>query len=786
MKPCMCLTLAYALPDSLSLDAAMAQGAALAAYARRDPAGFAFWACVWAGSLTATFLFLRMLFTRWGDTQVTRKTMALSVLLHLIVAATSTRFDLPLRGGTQDREDSIVRFHRRQVVDSESRDVDDNTPDTPGDSKTAGKPDVWDETPRFDEPPALRQPKEPIDTRAPELARTPTPLEPAADLSLPEATQPAVAAVPQPERLDTLPPKAANVPTSPAVEETAESRDGPAQASLRPDRAARAAPPSIEESAKQPVREPAAESNLVVRSESNLTVAVPDIAPLAAIRRDVAVPDAKQRAAPAAPETPAAADAEPLVAGTPVAAGKAFSRVEKPQPTETRPAPAERTLREDSSALGTQAAIASRVAVVEPASREAAPQVRRSESAGAIEGNAGQLPAPYRLRGLPDRAKFALEMGATQESERAVQASLQWLARNQHQSGYWPAIEATLGREPPEDPPLDLHGTALGERQRSGFHTETGLTALALLAFLGANYTHEDNVFADNVGRGLRWLVSQQDAEGFLGGRANKYGRMYCHGMATIALGEAYGITKDPQLRGPLERAVQYIVVCQNRHDGGWRYLQGYRGDMSIFGWQLMALKSARTAGLEVPDATFDRAIDFLIVHGRKQRQSNQSRYGGLAGYRISINSDTKTETLELPKPSMTAEALFCKQMLGIDRKHASYAEAIDYLQANLPRRSKQNLYYWYYGTLAMYQNGGEPWQRWNESLRDTLVADQRTDGKFAGSWNPRAPWGDFGGRVFSTSLSTLCLEVYYRFLPLYQFGDGHEKHAAQPDRPAQ
>ena len=114
----------------------------------------------------------------------------------------------------------------------------------------------------------------------------------------------------------------------------------------------------------------------------------------------------------------------------------------------------------------------------------------------------------------------------------------------------------------------------------------------------------------------------------------------------------------------------------------------------------------------------------------------------------------------------MTAEALFCKQMLGIRRTNRSALEAVEYLLKNLPQRSKQDLYYWYYGTLAMYQHGGEPWEQWNEALRDLLVADQRTDGDFAGSWNPRAPWGDYGGRVYSTAISALCLEVYYRFLP--------------------
>jgi hypothetical protein len=183
---------------------------------------------------------------------------------------------------------------------------------------------------------------------------------------------------------------------------------------------------------------------------------------------------------------------------------------------------------------------------------------------------------------------------------------------------------------------------------------------------------------------------------------------------------------------------------------------------MSMFGWQLMALKSAKTAGLDVPESAFEKCVDYLLASGNDLKNRGLSPSGGLAAYRLG----------EAPKPAMTAEALFCKQMLGIKRTNRASVEAVEYLLHHLPQHSKQDLYLWYYGTLAMYQHGGEPWRRWNQSLRDSLVADQRTDGNFAGSWNPRFPWGDYGGRVFSTAVSALCLEVYYRFLPLYQTED--------------
>ena len=235
---------------------------------------------------------------------------------------------------------------------------------------------------------------------------------------------------------------------------------------------------------------------------------------------------------------------------------------------------------------------------------------------------------------------------------------------------------------------------------------------------------------------------------------------MYCHGMATIALAEAYAMTKDPDFREPLARAVQYIISAQYP-DGSWRYSdwrvlesKHRKGDMSMFGWQLMALKSAKTAGLDVPSSAFEKGVDFLLACGKDLKTRGLSPQGGLAGYRVG----------EAPKPAMTAEALFCKQLLGIRRDNRAAVEAVEYLMTNLPRRSKQDLYFWYYGTLAMKHHGGPSWERWNAALRDILVADQRTDGSLAGSWDPKFPWGDYGGRVFSTAISTLCLEVYYRY----------------------
>lgn len=369
-------------------------------------------------------------------------------------------------------------------------------------------------------------------------------------------------------------------------------------------------------------------------------------------------------------------------------------------------------------------------------------------------------PATYKLRQLEKRRGSALKNGGSLESERAVENSLKWLAQVQEREGYWDADKYGAGvnqNDPTGKRTRDRNGREqLLVRTNDGIHADTGVTGLALLAFMGAGYTATEGEYSKNVDLGLNWLVQQQADDGYLGGGALAFDKMYCHAIATFALGEACGIpdesAPEPALRQALRKAVDYIVSHQGK-DGGWRYREGQDGDMSMFGWQLMALKSADIAGVKVQAAVWNRMVSFL-----KARSQGES--SGLASY--FPNEPT-------PTPTMTAEALFCKQMIGIHRSNPACQEAVAYLQKNLPKITAYDEYYWYYGTLAMFQHGGEPWDEWNNAQRDLLVRLQQTNGKFAGSWDPKGKWAGIGGRIYSTAVSTLCLEVYYRYLPLYQ-----------------
>ncbi len=353
------------------------------------------------------------------------------------------------------------------------------------------------------------------------------------------------------------------------------------------------------------------------------------------------------------------------------------------------------------------------------------------------------IPGIYKGRVAPDRSQLAQRQGATQETEKAVHAALGFLAQCQESDGHFDASRHEAGRE------MRIAGR---DRQSAGGKSDSGMTGLALLTFLASGHTHLHGDYSANVRRGLEYLMHQQRADGGLGGNGIVYEYMYCHAMAAFALGEAYGMTGDERLEPVVRKAVGFTLAMQNRQTGGWRYTTGDPGDTSQLGWQLMALKSAELAGIPIPSESRQGMLRFLT-------SVSSGNQGGLAAYR----------TGETPTPTMTAEALVCRQFLGAPSDTPAVKEAADYLLRQMPGEGKDNnIYYWYYGTLAMHQLQGASWQRWNTSLQKALLATQNTSGPNAGSWDPDGLWGTYGGRLYNTTLSTLCLEVYYRFLPMY------------------
>ena len=354
------------------------------------------------------------------------------------------------------------------------------------------------------------------------------------------------------------------------------------------------------------------------------------------------------------------------------------------------------------------------------------------------------VPAVYADRVAGRRAAAAAARGGSQDTERAVQAALVWLAAAQSSEGRWDAARHGGGVE---------RAVQGHHRHGAGAKSDHGVTGLALLAFLGAGNTHQDGGYSETVSRGLRFLVERQRADGSLAGDAEFFAALYCHGMAAIAVAECCAMTGDASLRPPLEKAVRYTLSMQSPATGGWRYAAGDKGDTSQLGWQVMLLASARQAGVGGLEAAETRAAAFL-------QSVSSGRAGGLAAYRMG----------ERPSVAMTAEALASRLFLGMPADHPCVAEAVDLLAKTPPHSSSPNAYAWYYATLASFHAGGPQWEAWNRQLQAAILPLQRRESSgLDGSWDPDPVWGGHGGRVYSTAMAAMTLEVYYRHLPMHR-----------------
>ncbi|MBT3200503.1 MAG: hypothetical protein HN350_11355, partial [Phycisphaerales bacterium] len=343
------------------------------------------------------------------------------------------------------------------------------------------------------------------------------------------------------------------------------------------------------------------------------------------------------------------------------------------------------------------------------------------------------------LRDRKYRQSIIESLGGTAQTERAVQQALEWMKRNQERDGHWS---------------MKKHG--------GGSSHDVGGTSMAILAFYGWGARHDEpGPYQATLKKALGWLVLQgKKYRGDYSRHASQ--GMYDHGMATIALAEAYSITRDRQLLAPLKASVKVIVDSQNRKHGGWRYTTKSRdGDTSVFGWQMMALHCASVAGIDIPEKTFDRAQLWLDIAGGGEHK-------GLYGY-----------TGPSPKDAMVAEGMFVQQLLGAKPSDPRQIESASYLvtgiksgrrksQGSLPTSdSKTNMYYWYYGFLSLYQHQSPMWKTWNLRVRQLLVDRQVKKGPSAGTWNPGS-WKE-AGKLVSTAMGALSLEVYYRYLPMYK-----------------
>lgn len=346
------------------------------------------------------------------------------------------------------------------------------------------------------------------------------------------------------------------------------------------------------------------------------------------------------------------------------------------------------------------------------------------------------------------KEKLLREYGGTASSEAAVTEALKWFARHQIKSG--PTTGAWTFQHELVCRGACKNGCTKPQRAKQ----LNAATSLALLPYMGAGQTHLKGEFRNVVMAGLKFLVSNGKPGKEQGIPYIDYtsgGSMYDHGLAAITLCEAYAMTGDPDLAGPAQASLNFIMVAQCR-DGGWRYRKrdSSGGDTSVVGWQVMALKSGHMGHLTIPPNVIQGATLFL------DKVSSDS--GSIYGY----NKPSTT-----PRPSTTAVGLLCRMYTGWDKNHPGIKKGVKHLSKIGVK--KPDLYYNYYAAQVLRHHGGVEWDKFNNELRDWLVETQDQDKGAKGSWYFKgAPHMSESGRLCLTSFATMILEVYYRHMPLY------------------
>ena len=343
--------------------------------------------------------------------------------------------------------------------------------------------------------------------------------------------------------------------------------------------------------------------------------------------------------------------------------------------------------------------------------------------------------------------------------ERSLHDALQWLKHHQSPDGYWDADGFSdqcggIGGSICEDPGYAQH--------------DVGVTGLALLTFIASGSTTNRGPYQDQVKRGIKWLRTMQDPDSGLVGEKSSKEFLYNHAIATLALCEAYFDNASPLLRVTSQKAVNYIQLARNPY-GAWRYDQPPVGDSdtSVTGWMVFALKAAEDAKLDVDKSAFDGAMAWLNeVTDTASGRVGYNEYGNRSSRITGINDHYPADKGE----AMTAVGLLCRVFMGESdlREYPILKKHGDLMMRSLPQWDADgfgnDMYYWYYGTYAMFQLGGKYWKQWESALKVTLLENQRQDGDAKGSWDPSGPWGFSGGRVYSTAMMALCIEVYFRY----------------------
>jgi hypothetical protein len=294
---------------------------------------------------------------------------------------------------------------------------------------------------------------------------------------------------------------------------------------------------------------------------------------------------------------------------------------------------------------------------------------------------------------------------------------------------------------------------------RAGNQKNPAITSLAVMAFLSAGHVPGEGRYGRTVEKGVRWVLGKQKPSGLIATDGGH--EMYHHGICTLMLAEVAGMTEgelNTEVRHALEKAVQIILQAQRTSGpdrGGWRYQVAHVGgsDISVTGWQVMALRAAKNLGCDVPADRIERAVDYI--------QRCQDRAGG--GFRYTVNGGVTVPC--------TGTSILALEICGKERHNSpEVLKAGAYLirRENLPRWSQNHFFYSiYYGSQAAFQLGDNYWSVFRPKLHEVLLGNQTRSGYWLGGG-----YNALYGPTYCTAMAVLALTVEYRYLPIYQRGE--------------
>jgi hypothetical protein len=288
--------------------------------------------------------------------------------------------------------------------------------------------------------------------------------------------------------------------------------------------------------------------------------------------------------------------------------------------------------------------------------------------------------------------------------------------------------------------------------ENGSWNSKPALTGLAVMAFLSAGHVPGEGPYAETVEKGIRWVLENQRANGLFA--TNEPGlEMYHHGICTLMLAEAAGMTDAKlakELKVKLEKAVKLILQGQRPapsiHQGGWRYrVDSPDADVSVTGWQLLALRAVKNLGCDVPSERIDQAVDYL----KRCRDPITGGYCYMPGGRQTT--------------ACTGTSILAIELCGKDKERSRETlQAGSYLLKHPLRFGEEHFFYGvYYGAQAMFQLGNNYWNAYRPELHKTLFDHQQANGAWIGP--------DGLGPAYATAMAILALTVEYRFLPIYQ-----------------